>query len=469
MSDENSLVKECVSMLEKYYGQVQALPNDNSKSITLQGTDMAAWKNTYYPQLVKTKRVMDGEFFQYPLRDTRSGIGDDGVFCKYEYIQFMYRAYRFFLVNDEMFARNSGTRYIKECIDFVEPYHTQFANKGMADGVVAYFPSNKMDMWKLDYYVYLSLSGLIPDGQFFGDVSKDSRLGIGNDGAFAGKEILHFLYECCKFVYLQSQNQTPVWRFLFLYYNSINAAQGKSQAQKGDDGYAENIAKRIPKFIYAYTRGNAAIDMQYIAADHPVKSLTAYSDQCIYLGADDIQEDFQKYGTQQGKLVKDFIITSVRYGSINTGKVEWYGLTTGLMSLLKGAGYSTVKYLEGTPADNYLAPHLEKPPKNIPYPEEGFIHEFLHVMDDWCQRRGGKSPNPDGAGTYGYPCLNPRGMHGFYKFYGDILSCRVKDPGTGKPIGIRKEDWTVSPSVQEANMQSLAGTVAIRSSTGKSE
>lgn len=37
------------------------------------------------------------------------------------------------------------------------------------------------------------------DGQFFGDVVKDPRFGVGNDGLFCGEELCNFLYQLYKF------------------------------------------------------------------------------------------------------------------------------------------------------------------------------------------------------------------------------------------------------------------------------
>ena len=59
---DKQLAVQCIHMLEQYLNEAKKLPNDNSKTLTLAGSDMAEWKNTYYPQLVQSGKIRDGGF-----------------------------------------------------------------------------------------------------------------------------------------------------------------------------------------------------------------------------------------------------------------------------------------------------------------------------------------------------------------------------------------------------------------------
>lgn len=196
MSDLNQLVRECIDMLEKYYDEAQKLPNNNTKCLSLNQEDLKLWTGTYYPQLVQSGVIRDGVFFQNPIKNQNYGIGADGKCTKYEYVQFLWSAYQY-VVTD--FSANLGLQYIKECIDMLEPYTEIFKNNLTETSMVKNLNNNDMDRWKKGFYPFFSKSGLIPDGQFFGDVEATPNLGIGEDGAFYGEELCHFLYQLYKF------------------------------------------------------------------------------------------------------------------------------------------------------------------------------------------------------------------------------------------------------------------------------
>lgn len=195
MTDQQ-LAVQCIQMLEKYLGEVKNLPNDNSKMLTLAGSDMTEWKNTYYPDLVQSGKIRDGVFFQNPLKDFRYGIGNDGVCTKLEYLQFLWSAYKFVL--GDFAAGSDALKCIKGCVKMLEPYATDFENRGTNPGISRDLTGTDMEQWKNEYYPKLSKSGLVPDAAYFGG---DAHLGIGSDGRFVAEELCHFLYRLYRLAY----------------------------------------------------------------------------------------------------------------------------------------------------------------------------------------------------------------------------------------------------------------------------
>lgn len=195
MTDKQLAVK-CVQMIETYLPDVQKLPNNNTKMVSLTGSDKTDWQNIYYPQLSKSGKIRDGLFFQNPLKDFRYGIGDDGTGTKLEFLQFLWSAYKFIL--GDFPANSEALTCIKDCIKMLEPYAAGFENKGTKPDIA--FDLNKADMkkWNDVYYPKLSGSGLVPDASFFGT----PNLGIGNDGRFGAEELCHFLYRLYRQAYI---------------------------------------------------------------------------------------------------------------------------------------------------------------------------------------------------------------------------------------------------------------------------
>lgn len=198
MSDLKKLARESIKMLEKYYETVKKMPN-TPEVMGISEQDTKQWKNVYYPKLVKSKEIRDGEFFQFPLIDPNYGIGADATFTKYEYVQYLWQAYKY-VIDEKVFHTNPVATYIKSCIDMLEPYAENFQNLSTETKKCVKLSESDMIKWKTQYYPYLSQSAHIPDGEFFGDAESNPKYGIGNDGAFYGDELCHFLYQLYKFV-----------------------------------------------------------------------------------------------------------------------------------------------------------------------------------------------------------------------------------------------------------------------------
>lgn len=197
MTDKQLAVK-CIQMLEAYLTEAKNLPNDNTKTMPLTGSDMTDWKNTYYPQLVQSGKIVDGSFFQNPLKDFRYGIGNDGTCTKLEYLHFLWSAYKFVLGD---FSPNGETlACIKSCIKMLEPYAARYENRGTGAGPDYHLDAADMTKWKSEYYPKLVGSGMVPDNAYFG--SGGAHMGIGNDGRFVGEELFHFLFRLYRQAYI---------------------------------------------------------------------------------------------------------------------------------------------------------------------------------------------------------------------------------------------------------------------------
>lgn len=419
---DKNLLKECAKMLDGYYDIVKPKKNYDD-CVRLNQEDMNKWQTIYFPKLVQSGWIPD---YQYFGSTENLGIGNDGYFNKTEYCHFMYQAYKV-LAGD--IAENQMISYIKKCIQMFEKYVGEKCDRSKTN----YLAGAELDIWKKDYYLYLSQSGIIADSSFF---SGEPNMGIGNDGIFGCTELLHFLYQC--YQYICQMKELPKWKVLLLYCPNVTNGKIESHGLPEDESYIKSTIDRYSKFMFVFSGGNVIFDIEYHKVDRLVK--LSQSGDKFNLYCQNVKQEIDTYAPPK---TKDLIITYTRYGDIPTSA---YAFTTGISAASNYAGYITVGFLKNMPPDRYLIPSLENPPKYVPFPEEVYVHETIHVLDGFYSSKYHKVPNSDQASKYNYPCQNPGGIHGFYKFYQDALINKVLDPDTKEYIGVRPDMWCHSPS-----------------------
>lgn len=201
-------LEECAVMLEKYYDFVREEGSGNSHIYQLQENDLIKWKQAYYP-LIKTMAVYgmkNEEFFgEIPETGRIKGIDQDGRFMKYGYCNMMYQIYRFLLGMTistwHEYTFDHGCTLIMETAQMAEGYVWRFDGQPVDDSkLYAFAEGVDMADWRM-FYHQNALEEIVADGSFFGNYRGCPNLGIGSDGAFYGRELLHFLSQCYRKVY----------------------------------------------------------------------------------------------------------------------------------------------------------------------------------------------------------------------------------------------------------------------------
>lgn len=193
-NETRKLIIECIDLFEANYRSVVIELGMNFTSpVKLKPDHMEQWMKTYYPKLVKSNIIMDDRFFCPDGLKPEWGVGNDGIFTKFEYCNFLYRLAE--LTVDNSVPKNEETNLVIECILMLEPYINYFAAKAN-EGKALSLGVGDLNLWNKEYYIKLVASNLIPDDVFFDKSGRSKNLGIGNDGKFQGTELLHFLYEC---------------------------------------------------------------------------------------------------------------------------------------------------------------------------------------------------------------------------------------------------------------------------------
>lgn len=209
-------VEKCAGMLEESYDKISVISFDTK--LFLSAKDKVWW-NYIGRKLVDAGIIDDLYFFSETPAKEYDEIGYDKTFYKYQYCETLYECYKYLAGN---YVPDSGTQFVKFCIDMVEPYVNRFRRKPgeRPDGATPkgegrgaeYYPFDEDDLntWKKYCLQVFGCMDTNKDIRYIynenirfcgnGDTSNKNP-GIGQDGEFYGSELLHFLYLCYRFLY----------------------------------------------------------------------------------------------------------------------------------------------------------------------------------------------------------------------------------------------------------------------------
>lgn len=195
---EYALIITCIDFLCQYEGKMRGHHGDfNSTAVSMTGTQLQQWKDLFYPELVQSDIINDDRFFYPDGTKPNYGIGNDGIMKVYDYCNIMYQLYKKAVLYSENTVDQNNK--VLACVRMLEPYTFYFMSNWKDAGVVT-LSADHMNRWKNDFYPNLVKAKIIPDTSFFDPEEKNKNYGIGEDGSFYGAELLHFLYECYRYI-----------------------------------------------------------------------------------------------------------------------------------------------------------------------------------------------------------------------------------------------------------------------------
>lgn len=218
--------------------------------------------------------------------------------------------------------------------------------------------------------------------------------------------------------------ELPRWKILWLITPKVHATLENGSVHsvnmvQSDILKTKEIAEHFDAFL-KNTITAATFQVDIYEAQNPITHLTKDEYNGYWVAPEDLPNDAKEKIEQY-----DCVITTVRLADTKeTLGTEWWGLGTWkycLVQLLPGYEYW---YFD-----------------NAPYPEEVYVHEWIHILDFWFENLGYKMPGADSSDSYGY-------VDKHHQFYCDILTGKVLDPSSGKYIGVTKEMWAKSPLAQ---------------------
>ena len=232
------------------------------------------------------------------------------------------------------------------------------------------------------------------------------------------------------------------WSFVCFIFENANVTvqqngENENIKQSMDSEDVENIENNLERFkesIKTISGGRMSAKYETIKITEPITSLSYDDENGYYLAAEDASGLIDSYLKDKDY---DHIFVIMKLGDINkdlTGDIhDWIGL--GGMDYM-GLGYSNVKIPEKT---NYSFTY------NIrvnTFPEEVFIHEFLHTLERNSEENGYTVPALHDYSLYGY---TDEPIIGLKTWYTDYMQQQIK-AADGTKIGIPKEMYSVKPA-----------------------
>ena len=120
------------------------------------------------------------------------------------------------------------------------------------------------------------------------------------------------------------------------------------------------------------------------------------------------------------------VVTFKLGGEDDDPRLNWHGLGSGTYARINFQGLSYSGYTKS---------------ETNPYPEETWVHEILHCLNESLFAELGNLPAVHDFAGYGYDYNN--GI--LWKWYRDLISGKVRDPSTGKLAGIMPYMWEHTP------------------------
>lgn len=185
------------------------------------------------------------------------------------------------------------------------------------------------------------------------------------------------------------------------------------------------------------TNNKMTASYDFITIDKPITSLSYDSDNGYHVAPENIENMIAPYLTKKNY---DHIFICVRLGDNehqdNIPVYDWIGL--GGMDYL-GIGFSNIRL----PNSNMSYAYRYDARVNT-FPEEVFIHEFLHSLERNAMEYGYSRPRLHDYEKYGY---KDEQLIGLKTWYQDYMNCKIKTSNGN--IGLPNEIYKLKPNNKE--------------------
>lgn len=237
-------------------------------------------------------------------------------------------------------------------------------------------------------------------------------------------------------------NKNTNWNMACFIFKNIDVEINEQQVNlsmnlRDIDIMKENM-ERFKNSSAELSKNAMTVTYDIYEIEEPITSLT-YSDKFgYYVGADNVKDIIYDYIKKEEY---DYIFTIVRLGNedekIEIPTYDWIGL--GGMDL-EGIGYSNIRLPNND--RNYVYTYDYK--INI-FPEEVYIHEFLHTLERISKEAGYDVPELHSYNQYGYEEKNLTGLKAWYR---DYMQCNIVGE-QGEYIGINPIIYEFKPVHKE--------------------
>ncbi len=240
-------------------------------------------------------------------------------------------------------------------------------------------------------------------------------------------------------------NEWKMGCFIFPKINVNIEKDGKTENVNLEmsDNDIQDLKDDIARFknsIASMSRNKIRINYDLYVIDQPIKTVSYDKENGYYVGPEDVYDYINNYVE---KNEYDHIYVGIRMADVQAGSTlltsDWIGL--GSMEYL-GIGYSNIRLPDSN--SNYAYKY------NYNYntfPEEVYLHEFLHTLERNSRSYGYEVPDLHDYKKYGYTEDRLTGQKDWY-----IAYMNKEIQYNGKKIGLPEEIYTYKP-VHESNFK----------------
>ncbi|MCI9178194.1 MAG: hypothetical protein HFJ28_06600 [Clostridia bacterium] len=241
-------------------------------------------------------------------------------------------------------------------------------------------------------------------------------------------------------------NQDKTWKMACFIFPNIDVnveVEGKMkhvklEMTKDDIATVKTNLIRFQTSIAELSKNKMAVTYETYTISEPIKTLSYDEENGYYVSAEDVYEYIDSY-VQKNQY--DHIYIAFRMADKQKGNDilvnDWIGL--GGMDYY-GIGFSNIRMPDDENNYAYQYHYLINT-----FPEEVFIHEFLHTLERNSSEYGYEVPALHDYKKYGY---TEERLEGQKKWYEDYMNKSISY--NGEKIGLPKEIYTFKP-VQEKN------------------
>ena len=237
------------------------------------------------------------------------------------------------------------------------------------------------------------------------------------------------------------------WKFACFIFDNVNAVVNGKNIQntlsQSDISDINNTIRRFESTVKTLSNGKmTSAECDTYRVTEPITELMYDETYGYYVEASSIDSKIREYmnGNNYDYV---FIVFKLNDEYVK----DWVGL--GAMDYY-GLGYSNIRILNKE--NNFLYKYN---PRINRFPEEVFIHEFLHTYEKTLQEYGYNIPELHDNSKYGYENKTADGLR---EWYADYMTCNIKS-GNGN-IGLdpivysikptKESDFTYSTEIQNA-------------------
>ncbi len=220
------------------------------------------------------------------------------------------------------------------------------------------------------------------------------------------------------------KDETSDWNVVCFLIDNIDVnVEGKqytySLTQEDKDLLKDNL-KRFANTVESFSNNAMTVSYQTVEIEEPLTSLSYDQENYYYVAAKDVKPLIDDY-VQRNEY--DHIFIGIRMGdTLSSIPVnEWIGL--GSMRY-DSIGFSNIRM----PNDLRNSTMYKYNIKNDTFPEEVFVHEFLHSLERNLTEKGYTFPALHDNEKFGYENQNKTGLKEWYR---DYMRCNI-DSNAGK-------------------------------------